>query len=244
MQTERRQISFHNYDGWEFKYVKYYYFGKGESTLASPFKLSTHFGGHNLWGLKIMLKLMEHFQKYNVISFNFYWQRLFVQECVETYTHLSFSMNLMKSLRGGRGMMCMWEARLSSSEPKPVYGGISGLTAGGVGRSNFTGSNLSDNTPNKEEGEERRRKEKERQREREGRSRKQMKLHKYFKISFWSQFWSSFVLTNAVLGWVEVLSEFITVTKNHPPAPNIYHSTYHQVTLMVIFLIDGTSLVS
>ena len=46
-------------------------------------------------------------------------------------------------------MMCMCEARLSSSEPKPVYGGISGLTAGGVGRSNFTGSNLSDNTPKK-----------------------------------------------------------------------------------------------
>ena len=84
-------------------------------------------------------------------------------------------------------MMCMWEARLSSSEPKPVYGGTSGLTAGGVGRSNFTGSNLSDNTPNKEEGEERREK-REGQREREGQSRKQIKLYKCFRLSFWSQF--------------------------------------------------------
>ena len=45
-------------------------------------------------------------------------------------THLSFSMNLMKSRLGGLGKRPMQEQRESSSEPNPVYGGHSRFMLG------------------------------------------------------------------------------------------------------------------
>ena len=60
-------------------------------------------------------------------------------------THLSFSMNLMKSLLGGLGMRSRQLARESSSEPiwNPVYGGVSRGTSGREGRGISTGGKSS-----------------------------------------------------------------------------------------------------
>ena len=51
----------------------------------------------------------------------------------DRHTHLSFSMNFAKSLLGGLGMRWRHDAKESSSDPNPLYGGTCGLTVRGVG---------------------------------------------------------------------------------------------------------------